>query len=117
MARARAPRLTPEEIQRVKAPFISVNPEDSEPEAGEVQAGAGVDAIAKADVRILVPENAMVDLPEDFEVKDLGGDDIFKSVEQSGVTEERPSTVRTDIIEQAKEGYLGSLPDFPDMPE
>ena len=110
-------RLSPEEIQRVKEPFISVNPEDSNPEAGEIQAGGAIDVIAAADVQILVPEDAIVDLPEEFELKEVGGEDIFKTVDQSGITREKPSVIRSEVMEEIKDGYLGDLPDFPDMPE
>ncbi|MCG6909106.1 MAG: FecR family protein [Deltaproteobacteria bacterium] len=109
--------VSPEAVKRLLDQFISVAPEDYEPEAGEIQAGKGIEAIVKADVRVLVPEKVIVAVPEDFETKEVRAGDIYRTVVQSGVTKERPSTVRVDIIEQAKEGYLGNLPDFPQMPE
>ncbi|MBW2610799.1 MAG: FecR domain-containing protein [Deltaproteobacteria bacterium] len=114
-------KLTPEEIQRLKEQFISVDPADAEPEEDEVQGETGMEtgvtAIAMKDVRVLVPEDTIVDLPEDFEVKDVDRRDISNDVERSGVTKEKPGLVQADIVEQVREGILGSLPDFPQMPE
>ena len=53
-------KLTPEEIKQVKEQFISVDPNKSEPEAGELQADKGTETggktVSMSDVRVLVPE-------------------------------------------------------------
>jgi hypothetical protein len=111
-------KLTPEEIEKTKAPFISVAPDESEPEADEVQAGegtgTGVKKVAMSDV--LVPKEAIVQLPENFEVRDMDQEDIGKSVKHSGVTEDRPSMIYDDIRGQAKEGDQWPS-GFPGSPE
>ncbi|MEN8245727.1 MAG: FecR family protein [Thermodesulfobacteriota bacterium] len=112
--------LTPEQIQRVKEPFISVDPDDAEPEEGEVQGEAGTESdaktIAMSDVKVLVPEDVIIRLPEDFKMRDPDGNDIRESVEQSGALDEKPINTRTDIIQQVREGILSNLPDFPQTP-
>jgi len=111
-------RLTPEEIKRVTEPFISVDPDESEPAVDELQAGTGTEAgtkkVAMSDVRVLVPEDAIVQLPEDFEPRDVEDEDIGKIVKQSGITEDRPSSIYSDIMQQYNEddewpsGFPGS---------
>ena len=111
-------RLSPEEIQKVKEPFISVAPDESEPEADELQAGEGRDAGGKKVglSGVLVPEDSIVRLPEDFEPRDLDDDDIGKVVQRSGITEDRSSLVRDDIVNQVNEDDEWPS-DFPGAPE
>ena len=115
----RPEKLSPEEIKKVTEPFISVAPEDSEPEPDEVQPDEGTETDVKqvgvSDV--LVPEDAIVQLPEDFEVRDKGQEDIGTFVESSGVTENRPSMVYDDIRSQANEGdqWPGGFPGNPEQ--
>ena len=113
-------KLTPEEIKRVKEQFISVNPDESEPEADEVQADTGTETggktVAMSDVHVLVPEDALVKMPNDFEVGDVEKDDIGKTVRQSGITEERSIISQTTLIEQFNED--DEWPDgFPGSPD
>ena len=104
-------KLTPEEIKRLMEQFISVDPDEFEPEAGEVQAGTGTGSgtetdgktVEMSDVRVLVPEDALVALPDDFEVKEVGRGNIRKDVQQSGIIDDKPSVIRADIIEQIRE--------------
>ena len=113
-------KLTPEEIKRVKEQFISVNPDESDPEADEVQAGTGTETggktVAMSDVHVLVPEDALVKMPDDFEVGDVEKDDIGKTVRQSGITEERPIISQTTLIEQFNEDddWPGGFPGSPE---
>lgn len=117
-------KLSPEEIKRVKEQFISVDPDEAEPQAGEVQAGAGagtgsetgVKAVAMSDVRVLVPQGALVALPEDFVLRDVDEGDIGKTVQRSGITEEPPSMIRSDIVGQVNEGDAWPK-EFPGSPE
>jgi hypothetical protein len=111
-------KLTPEEIQKATEPFISVAPDESEPEADEVQPASDTETGTKqvGASNVLVPEDAIVQLPENFEPRDVDDDDIGKIVQQSGVTDERPITTYDDIINQIKmddEWPLG----FPGNPE
>ena len=111
-------KLTPEEIKRVKEQFISVAPDESEPEADELQAGTdtGGKQVAMSDVRVLVPEDAIVELPEDFQVRDVDKEDIGKMVQRSGITENPASITYSDIIQQFNED--DEWPDdFPESPE
>jgi hypothetical protein len=117
-------KLTPEEIKRVKEQFLSVNPDESEPEADEIQAGTGTETgtetggktVAMSDVHVLVPEDVLVKMPEDFEVGDVEKDDIGKTVRQSGITEDRPIISQTNIIEQINEEneWPGGFPGSPE---
>jgi len=101
----RPEKLSPEEIKKVTEPFISVAPEDSEPEPDEVQPDEGSDAggmqVGVSDV--LVPKDAIVQLPEDFKPRGVEDDDIGKVVQRSGITEDRSSLVRDDIVNQVNE--------------
>ena len=110
--------LTPEEIQKVTEPFISVNPDESEPEADELQADTGSEAGGKtvAISDVLVPADAIVQLPEDFEVRGVDQEDIGKSVKHSGITEDRPSMIYDDIRGQANESDQWPS-DFPGSPD
>jgi hypothetical protein len=115
---SRPERLTPEEIQKITEPFISVAPGESEPEADEIQAGEGEGTggkeVGMSDV--LVPEDSIVRLPEDFEPRDVADDDIGKVVQRSGITEDRSSLVRDDIVNQINEDDEWPS-DFPGNPE
>ena len=102
----------------MKEQFISVNPDESDPEADEVQAGTGTETggktVTMSDVHVLVPEDVLVKMPDDFEVGDVEKDDIGKTVRQSGITEDRPIISQTTLIEQFNEddkwpeGFPGS---------
>jgi len=111
-------KLSPEEIKRIKEQFISVAPDESEPEANEVQAGEGTETGGKKVTTsdVFVPEDTIVQLPEDFEVRDVDQEDIGKSVRHSGITEEPPSMIYDDIRGQANEGDQWPS-GFPGRPE
>jgi len=115
---SRPEKLSPEQIKKVTEPFISVAPDESEPQAGELQAGTGTEAGGKqvGASNVLVPEDAIVPLPEDFEPRDVDDDDIGKIVQKSGVTDERPSAIYDDIINQVNEDDEWPS-DFPGSPE
>ena len=111
-------KLSPEEIKRVKEQFISVAPDESEPEPDEVQADKGKQSGDKKGTPsdVIVPKEVIVQLPEDFETRDADQEDIGKFVESSGITDNRPSMVYDDIRSQANEGdqWPGDFPGTPD---
>jgi len=101
----RPEKLSPEEIKKVTEPFISVAPEDSEPEPDEVQPDEDSDTGGKqaGASDVLVPKDAIVQLPVDFKPGGVEDDDIGKVVKRSGITEDRSSLVRDDIVNQVNE--------------
>jgi hypothetical protein len=111
-------KLTPEEVQKATQPFISIAPDESEPKADELQADpvteTGGKQVGVSDV--LVPEDAVIQLPQEFEPRDVEDEDIGKVVQRSGITEDRPSLVRDDIVNQVNEDDDWPA-DFPGAPE
>ena len=67
-------------------------------------------------IDVFVPKDTIVQLPEDFEVRDVDQEDIGKSVRHSGITEEPPSMIYDDIRGQANEGDQWPS-GFPGRPE